>query len=96
MDQTDGKQRNPEYTESEIDESVEESFPASDPPAFSGITGDEVKPSDAAPEPTEKDVDEALEETFPASDPPAFGGITGDVEPSDGGVPGGTKVIPPA
>ncbi|WP_428031831.1 hypothetical protein [Ancylobacter sp.] len=88
-----GKPGSPEYTEAEIDESVEESFPASDPPAFSGITGDEVKPVDTepapkaaalpAPEPTEEDVDEALEDSFPASDPPAFSGITGDVKPSD-------------
>ncbi|MBS9475933.1 hypothetical protein [Ancylobacter radicis] len=44
---------------------------------------------------TDREVDKAVEDSFPASDPPAHSGITGDVPPSDGGVPGGTEVIPP-
>jgi len=79
-----GRPGDPEYTEAEIDETVEESFPASDPPALGGITGD-VRPSDGGvpggtvviPPPSEADIDEALEESFPASDPPSFTGVTG-------------------
>jgi len=65
-----------DYPEAEIDESLEETFPASDPPAFSGTTGDEPAPRDKV-EHTDADVDEALKESFPASDPPAFTPITG-------------------
>ncbi|MFT0861386.1 hypothetical protein [Ancylobacter sp. G4_0304] len=70
----------PTPSEKEIDETLEESFPASDPPAFTGVTGAEPPPREPKPEPdyTEPEVDEALEESFPASDPPAFSGITGD------------------
>lgn len=77
MVQHNGKPGAPDYTEREIDESVEESFPASDPPAFSGITGDEPPPAGKKPAPSEKAVDEALEESFPASDPPSFTAVTG-------------------
>ncbi|MCK0206435.1 hypothetical protein MWN33_00125 [Starkeya koreensis] len=79
-----GKPGTPEYTEREIDESVEDTFPASDPPALGGITG-EVPPSDGGvpggtqvmPPPSEDEIDEALEESFPASDPPSFTPVTG-------------------
>ncbi|CAP41893.1 hypothetical protein [Bordetella petrii] len=49
--------------ERELDEALEDTFPASDPIA---ITPEEApqRDSDAA-------IDEALEDTFPASDPPA-------------------------
>lgn len=81
MTQHSGKPGDPaNYTEREIDESLEESFPASDPPSFSGTTGNEVPPSDDAPEksqPTEDEIDQALEDSFPASDPPAFTVTTG-------------------
>lgn len=83
MVQDNGRPGDPEYTEAEIDESVEETFPASDPPALGGITGD-VPPSDGGvpggakdPPPSEADIDEALDESFPASDPPSFTGVTG-------------------
>ena len=81
MTQQSGKPGDPvSYTEREIDESIEDSFPASDPPSFSGTTGNEVPPADAKPEktaPSEAEIDEALEESFPASDPPAFTVTTG-------------------
>jgi hypothetical protein len=87
MVQDNGKPGDPEYTEAEIDESVEDTFPASDPPALGGITGD-VPPSDGgvpggtevippAHHASDAEVDEALDESFPASDPPAFTGVTG-------------------
>ncbi|HEY9216291.1 MAG TPA: hypothetical protein VIQ29_25975 [Ancylobacter sp.] len=71
----------PEYTEKEIDEAIEDSFPASDPPSYSGITGAEPARRDTVSY-SESDVDEALDESFPASDPPAFTAITG-VKQSD-------------
>lgn len=82
MVQDNGKPGDPDYTEREVDESVEESFPASDPPALSGITG-AVKPATEGDAPhTDADVDEALEESFPASDPPSFTPVTGIKEDS--------------
>lgn len=66
-------------SEKEIDETLEDSFPASDPPSFTGVTGAEAEPNIAPdkPEYTEDEVDEALDESFPASDPPAFTRVTG-------------------
>lgn len=64
------------YTEREVEEAGKESFPASDPPAFSGITGNEPPPADKT-ERSEDEIDEALEESFPASDPPSFTPVTG-------------------
>lgn len=63
--------------EKQVDKTVADTFPASDPPAFSGITGDEPPPTEKQDEYTEEDVDEALEESFPASDPPSFNRTTG-------------------
>lgn len=79
MIQPSGKPVDPaNYTEREIDESIEESFPASDPPAFSGTTGNEPPPANKQKvKHTEADIDEALDESFPASDPPSFTPVTG-------------------
>lgn len=78
MAQNNGKPGSPEYTEREVDESVEETFPASDPPALSGITGKVPPPTaEENPPPTEEEVDETLDESFPASDPPSFTPVTG-------------------
>ncbi|MFD2140205.1 hypothetical protein [Ancylobacter oerskovii] len=64
--------------EDKVDKALDDSFPASDPPAFTGVTGAVPVPeSQPSPEPSEEDIDEALDESFPASDPPAFTGITG-------------------
>lgn len=49
--------------ERELDEALEDTFPASDPIA--------VTPEEAPQRGADDTVDEALEETFPASDPPA-------------------------
>lgn len=66
-----------DYTEREVDETIEDTFPASDPPSFSGTTGSEVRPADGEPARSEADIDEAVEESFPASDPPSFTRTTG-------------------
>lgn len=74
-----------QHTDKKLDQALEDSFPASDPPAASGprgITGAEVAPAPAKSVPTETEteaecqaesdaLDEALAESFPASDPPA-------------------------
>jgi len=49
--------------ERELDEALEDTFPASDPIA--------VTPNEAPQREPDAAVDEALEDTFPASDPPA-------------------------
>ena len=63
----------------ELDDALEDTFPASDPPALtnpSSFTGAEdvrsEKEQDASSEALDAELDEALEETFPASDPPAL------------------------
>lgn len=64
--------------ESKVDATLDDSFPASDPPAFSGITGDvAAQKIEDADEPSESQIDETLEDSFPASDPPSYTGITG-------------------
>ncbi len=70
------------HREDKRDDALEQSFPASDPPAASHVTGAEVhadapKRSAEAMEhvhdQAESDLlDEALDESFPASDPPAM------------------------
>lgn len=62
----------------ELDKALEDSFPASDPPAMttpSSITGAEVAPAedkgDGKPKgELDRELDRELEQTFPASDPP--------------------------
>lgn len=66
--------------ERKLDETLEQTFPASDPPAANRFTGAEVetapRSADDLPEThdqaTSDELDEALEDTFPASDPPAL------------------------
>jgi hypothetical protein len=79
--------RNGRLTEEErIDESLEESFPASDPPAHSGTVAGAPPNKKASvsqkakgakarrPNDNDRRLDETLKQTFPASDPPAFTG----------------------
>lgn len=73
-----------EHEEKELDQALEDSFPASDPPAMtspSSITGPEVAshPTDREPDSPakskveeEKELDEELEQSFPASDTPTI------------------------
>ncbi len=65
-------------TDKKLDQALEDSFPASDPPAVTGPRG--ITGAEAGAEPTETEaecqaesdaLDEALAESFPASDPPA-------------------------
>lgn len=56
----------PENANALLDEAIEESFPASDPPAMTQPTG----PTETPPRPVRKSgLDQAVEGTFPASDP---------------------------
>lgn len=65
-------------SDASLDKSIEDSFPASDPPAVTqpanppqdAQTGDEDEGSAAAD--LQACLDESLEDTFPASDPPAL------------------------
>ncbi|AJP57485.1 hypothetical protein UC34_11540 [Pandoraea vervacti] len=52
--------------ERDLDEALEETFPASDPVS---IEVDKPKRGSASKSPVTKRLDEGLEETFPASDP---------------------------
>jgi len=75
--------------EKELDQALEDSFPASDPPAAtnpSRFTGAEVVADDRADKAdTSKALDKALADSFPASDPPALATKHGakDGDPSD-------------
>ncbi|MAM72318.1 hypothetical protein [Tistrella mobilis] len=80
------------HDDARLDEALEESFPASDPPAQTepgNAHVDDTPAEDAeteAEEHEEERVDEALEETFPASDPPSHSdpnsGVTRNRKPA--------------
>lgn len=61
----------------DLDKALEDSFPASDPPAMStpsSITGAEVAPANPdtrSKAEVDRELDKELEQTFPASDPPS-------------------------
>ncbi|MFG1396576.1 hypothetical protein [Roseixanthobacter pseudopolyaromaticivorans] len=83
-----------------LDQALEDSFPASDPPAATrpgGITGPEAAAAKKTAEEecrAESDaLDEALEESFPASDPPSQTVKRGadDASPEEVCPPGSTK-----
>lgn len=66
-------------TEDRLDQALEESFPASDPPAINPPAPRDAPQGDAARQAAcaqkahdSKTLDEALDESFPASDPPAI------------------------
>ncbi|MBA4788810.1 MAG: hypothetical protein H2042_03855 [Rhizobiales bacterium] len=75
-----------------MDEALEETFPASDPPAQTNptsFTGAEMPPDVAQArekEAEDRKLDEELEDSFPASDPPALtnpSSFTGAETPAD-------------
>lgn len=80
------------HTDERLDEALEESFPASDPPSQTEpgnarIDDDPAEDAETeAEEHEEERVDEALEETFPASDPPSHSdpnsGVTRNRKPA--------------
>ena len=70
------KQRRPRSSEEDLDEALEASFPASDPPARTEPTTrlgskKDDRGAKLTPTPADQQLDEALALTFPASDPPA-------------------------
>lgn len=66
-----------EQDEAKLDEALEDTFPASDPPAAtnpSSFTGAEVaseKEAETRARAASDELDEELKQTFPASDPPS-------------------------
>lgn len=70
------KTQNEQLKDAELDEALEETFPASDPPAMTNptsFTGAEVAEEKAAGKnrAASDELDEELKQTFPASDPPS-------------------------
>lgn len=65
MSESKGSEKHP--TETEIDDTLEGTFPASDPPELAISES-----SRSEDHPTETEIDNTLEDTFPASDPPGW------------------------
>jgi len=58
------KQSQPEHVEDLLDEALDSTFPASDPPSA-------IDPDTKTDQDKEDALDDALDDSFPASDPPA-------------------------
>src|SRR5690349_157148 len=64
-----------------VEEASEESFPASDPPAWTGLTGERI--GDAAPVPPAQD-NRGCAVSFIMQERGELGGVCGDLQPDPG------------
>ncbi|WP_336057550.1 hypothetical protein [Nitratireductor sp. CH_MIT9313-5] len=76
-----------EELDDELEEGLEETFPASDPVSVTratrtGAPGEFAKDNEQPERADEEELEEGLEETFPASDPPAVTSITRTGDPA--------------
>ncbi|KFB09103.1 hypothetical protein [Nitratireductor basaltis] len=76
-----------EELDDELEEGLEETFPASDPVSVTrstrtGAPGEAVDRIEKLERADEEELEEGLEETFPASDPPAVTSITRTGDPA--------------